>query len=168
MRLYDLVSEYKQIEEMLYESGGEITPEIESLLQVNKENLEEKLDNMAKVVANLEGDINACEGEIHRLASMKLSKELAIRSIKKAMLTALTNVTTPDKRGVHRVETSTFKLSTRKSEQVVITDLRALPSKYKTVTTSEAPDKNAIKIDLKEGKIIKGASLSTNLNLQIR
>jgi len=168
MRLYEIVSEFKELEQMLYESGGELTPEIEQLLAVNQENLTEKLENMGKVIANLEGDINACDGEIHRLADMKLAKEIAINSIRKAMLSALTNVVPPDKRGVHKLETSLFKFSTRKSQQVVINDLRAIPSEFKVVNTTETPDKTKIKNAINQGRTVKGASLSTNINLHIR
>lgn len=68
MSLYDIGMEALQIEDLLTESEGELTPELENrwnqLLTAGKD----KIESAAKVVRSLEANAQACKDEAKRLA----------------------------------------------------------------------------------------------------
>lgn len=53
--LNDIMKDFHDIEEMLIESGGELTPEIEELLDQNADDLDSKLDGYASFIEYLKG-----------------------------------------------------------------------------------------------------------------
>ena len=67
-----------------------------------------------------------------------------------------------------KLETSLNNLSYRKSESVVILDENIIPAEYWKVKEVKSIDKIQIKEMIKSWKEIAGASIQTNLNLQIK
>jgi hypothetical protein len=61
-----------------------------------------------------------------------------------------------------------FKLSFRKSEQVLVEDETIIPIQYFTIKETKALDKTGVKIYLKNGDNIPGVSLMEFQNLQIK
>ena len=51
MKLYEIATEYREIQAALEESGGELTPEIEARLTGNQETLAQKMESIAKLDA---------------------------------------------------------------------------------------------------------------------
>jgi len=70
--------------------------------------------------------------------------------------------------GIPELKTPTLKINFRKSEQVVVNDVNALPSDYKTIKVTEQPDKIKIKQAIKDGEDVIGCELVTVQNIQIK
>lgn len=70
MKLYELTGQYIELLEMMQD--GETDPQIiKDTLESLDFEIEEKADNYAKIIKNLEGDINTIDAEIKRLLSKK-------------------------------------------------------------------------------------------------
>lgn len=162
MNLFNITSEYRQLEAALIENEGELTEQLEQALQINQDQLQAKGISYGYVIKSIESEIDIIDAEIKRLASLKKVRENASDRLRTTLQAAMECF------GVLELKTPTLKISFRKSESVNITDMDALPRNFITVKTTEMPNKADIKAALKEGKVIEGAELVLNNNLQIR
>jgi esterase/lipase len=160
MNLYEITRETLELASLL--ETEELTPELEAMLVINQEKMEVKVNNYAKVIANIQSDSEAIDQEIKRLKAMKDSKERAITRLKDAVREAML-VSAIDK-----IESPLFKLSLRRSEAVEVDIVEALPSQFINVKNVVTADKVAIKEAIKRGENITGARLIENFNLQIK
>ena len=110
MNLYEITRETLELASLL--ETEELTPELEAMLVINQEKMEVKVNNYAKVIANIQSDSEAIDQEIKRLKAMKDSKERAITRLKDAVRESML-VSAIDK-----IESPLFKLSLRRSEAV--------------------------------------------------
>lgn len=122
--------------------------------------IEEKVENTAKYIKNVESDIEGIKAEINRLTNLKKQKERNTEWLKSNIEYALKN------KGIEKLKVGTFKCGYRKSESVEVDDLTAIPSDY-TKTEIKA-DKTAIKKALKAGEEISGVHIQTNMNFYIK
>ena len=160
--IYQIEKDYLAICNELIESGGNLTPELETALAINKAELENKARNYGFVVKSLENDVTAIDEEIKRLNALKLSRNKSIDVLKETVKNAMQLY------GIEEIKTSTLKLSFRKSESVEV-DPSLLDFKWmnqKPITY--APDKAKIKEAIKSGEAVSGAWISVNMNLQIK
>lgn len=160
--LYHIASEYLAIADQLEESGGEITPDIEQALAINREQLQEKAGNYALVIKDFEHKNAAVDEAIKRLTELKKSRQKAMESLKNRLKSAM------ELYGVERIESDFVKLSFRKSEAVEIESEDLIPPIFKEQVVTEKIDKNAIKAALKGGTEVPGARLDKRQNLQIK
>ena len=160
MNLYEITRDALELASLL--ETEELTPELESALVINQEQLQAKAGNYAKVIANIQSDADAIETEIKRLKAMKESKERAITRLKDAVRDAMI-VSAIDK-----IESPLFKLALRRSEAVEVDMVEALPNAYQNVKNVVTADKVAIKEAIKRGENVYGARLVENFNLQIK
>jgi esterase/lipase len=160
MNLYEITRDALELASLL--ETEELTPELESALVINQEQLQAKAGNYAKVIANIQSDADAIETEIKRLKAMKESKERAITRLKDAVKDAMI-VSAIDK-----IESPLFKLALRRSETVEVDMVEALPNAYQNVKNVVTADKVAIKEAIKRGENVYGARLVENFNLQIK
>jgi hypothetical protein len=160
MNLYEITRDALELASLL--ETEELTPELESALVINQEQLQAKAGNYAKVIANIQSDADAIETEIRRLKAMKESKERAITRLKDAVRDAML-VSAIDK-----IESPLFKLALRRSEAVEVDMVEALPNAYQNVKNVVTADKVAIKEAIKRGENVYGARLIENFNLQIK
>jgi hypothetical protein len=161
MNIYQIEQEYLLLSNDIIEAGGEITPELETALAINKEQLQNKGINYGYVIKSLESDITAIEEEIKRLNALKSSRtktnDLLKATIKQAMQLY----------GIEELKTATLKINFRKSESVEV-DADLLDEKYLVEKTTYTADKIKIKEAIKSGESVVGAVLNTNYNLQIK
>lgn len=76
MTLYHLVDDCLRIHDMLVECGGEVTPEIEAMLDEAMCGMRsDKVEGVLKVAANLKQQARSCEEESRRLAEMSRSRK---------------------------------------------------------------------------------------------
>jgi seryl-tRNA synthetase len=160
MNLYEITRDALELASLL--ETEELTPELESALVINQEQLQAKASNYAKVIANIQSDADAIETEIKRLKAMKESKERAITRLKDAVRDAML-VSAIDK-----IESPLFKLALRRSEAVEVDVVEALPIEFKNFKEVITADKVAIKEAIKRGEFVMGARLIENFNLQIK
>ena len=160
MTIYDLTQEQLMLNDLLLESGGEITPEIEALLTINRDNLETKIDSYCKAIKTIEAQESFAKAEIERLTKIAKSCSNSVKRMKESMLNAL-NIFE-----LAMVDVGTFKVSIRSSSAIAIDDNATIPDDYYVV--KKEVSKTLLKEAIKEGKEIEGVSIVTNQSIQIR
>lgn len=161
--LYQIESEYQEIADELMENGGELTPELELSLAINKEQLQVKSAGYAFVIKDKDAEIEAIDKEIERLNKLKTVRENAKQRLKDAIKNAMVLY------GVEKIESNTIRITLAKSApSVLIEDEKLIPKKYTKTETKTSILKKEIANDLKAGLKVKGASLITdNKSLRI-
>lgn len=162
MNIFNIQSEYQQLVNQLIENQGEITPELELALQINKDNFHSKSENYAYITKQFDGEIDIIDNEIKRLQQAKRSREKTIERLKATIELAMLTF------DIDKIETPLIKISFRKSESVEVTDVNELPNEFKVIKLTETADKLKIKDALKSGMFIEGCSIKTNRNIQIK
>lgn len=159
--IYQIEKDYLSITDQLIESGGDLTPELEMALAINKVELENKARGYGFVIKSLENDVDNIDEEIKRLNALKTSRTKAIDVLKDTVKNAMNLY------GIEEIKTATLKLSFRKSESVEL-DPSLLDFKWMNQKITYAPDKAKIKEAIKKGEAVSGAWLSINQHLQIK
>ena len=160
--LYNIEQEYLTLISEIEALDGELTPEIEDQLNINKEQLESKSVAYLQVIATKDGVNSAIDIEIKRLQALKKRNNGLVDNLKNRLLDAVNLFGTNG-----AFEIGFNKFGTRKSSSVAVDDVNSLPTEYKTVKVTEAADKKAIKDAIKAGIDIPGCSIVENLNLKI-
>lgn len=160
MNIYQITTEQQRINELLEESGGELTPEIEEALLINEENLLTKVENYAYSIRKYEGASDNIAEEIKRLQALKRTADNTIERLKENIGNAMISFNRP------KLDVGTFRLSFRKSEMVTIEECTELPERYQKVKIDY--DRTALKNDIKNGISIPGVYLIEKQNLQIK
>jgi hypothetical protein len=158
--LYHITSEQLRINELLEESGGELTPEIEEALIINEDNFIAKSEGYIETIAKYKALAEAAKVRIEEYQRIKKTAENIEKRLKERMQWAM------EMMGRDKVEVGLRKLSLRSSTTVNITDEDHIPNQYIKVETSI--DKMALKKDLQAGLVIEGAELVKNQSIQIR
>lgn len=71
MTLFELSAEMAAIEDALIEGGGELTPELEQMLQENQQGLANKVDGYCAIIHKLSYTEDVLDAEIKRLQEKK-------------------------------------------------------------------------------------------------
>lgn len=158
--LFKITSEQVRINDMLMETGGELTPELEDALIINADNFQVKLENYATSIHRFDALEDAADAEIKRLTAIKKSAAGAKKRLKDTVAYAM------EVFGYDKYDIGLHKYSFRSSQAVNITDEVRIPNNYIKVETKI--DKEALRRDLKAGLVVEGAELITNRNLQLR
>lgn len=115
MKLYQITEQFKSIEDLLIESGGELTPDIEKALEINKKNKDSAFKNLMYLMMEKEDEVASLDSRIKELVNLKKQKELTRDSCKKAILNGVLVF------GEQKVDE--FTLGTRKSKSTDTTVL---------------------------------------------
>ena len=163
MNIYEISRNYLQLIDELQEQGGELTPELENALKINKQDFENKAEAYCQVIINLNAEIDGLNNECVRLAEKRDRAKKAVERLKDKLTNAML-LFDYEKKSV-----GTFSLSFRKSEQVIIDDAEViLMGNPEFIRIKKEVDKTEIKKALKSGSEINGARLIINKNLQIK
>lgn len=149
------------------EETGELIDEgIENKLAELQMAEQDKLENVALYIKNLDAEADAIRAEEKALAERRRSKEKRVDGLK----SYLTDYLTENERD--KFETARVKLSFRKSEVVDVDAKLFLPwaEKEDRFLRYKEPevDKTELKKALKEGAAVPGAVILTRKNLQIK
>ena len=159
--LYELTDEWMQLLDMAED------PDIdEQALQDTLEGLggeiEDKADNYAKVIAELNGKEELLKGEIDRLSARKKSIENTITRMKATLQYAMETT------GKEKFKTELFSFNIQNNPaKVVIEEGKKIPKTY-LVPQEPLVNKQLIKDDLKNGKTLTFAHLEQTRGLRIR
>lgn len=158
--LITLVSESNDLERMLIESGGELTPEIEAMLQVKGAQLPDKVDayHFTKDrFATLETYYKERANFYYNIAKQcGAVQDRLVENLKYAM-----NELHTDELVGHDVK---FKLSKSKAK-LVIDDPEMVPVAYKTEVITTQIEKEKLRADLEIGEVA-GAHLEPSFSLR--
>lgn len=159
--IYELNKDYAELSAML--EAAETEEEVQAIqdtLEMINVSIEEKLENTAKYMVNVEADIQGIKAEIDRLNKVKKSKESTIETLKNNIQYSM------QQKGIEKLEVGTFKAGYRKSESVEIINLDVIPADFTKIEIKA--DKTAIKKALKAGEVVEGAEIKVNQNFYIK
>ena len=147
--LYELKESYLMIQQAI--ENGE---DLDLILQSIDEAIEEKAENYAKVMRNMEGDIAAIDSEIDRLIQRKAVIQNGIKRMKEALYQNMKQV------GKEKFKTELFSFTIAQNggkTPIVIQDESQVPMEYQKATYSI--DKDKIREELESGKELGFAEL---------
>jgi len=163
LSLYNIQTEFLQLAGELIENGGELTPELQKSLEINKDNLETKGTNYGLVIKQLDADCGVIDAELARLSALKKQRLKTIERLENAISVAM------ELYEIEKLETPILKISFRKSETVEIEDMALLDKDYKKISIPvESADKAKIKEAIKNGQTVIGATIKQHKNIQIK
>ena len=160
MKVWEIKEEYRKLEEALEESGGELSPDLESMLNLLTEAREQKIENIMYLINNNEAYIDALKAKESELYEKRKRAEKQIKNLK-----SLISLLVP--KG-EKLKAGIFSVSWRKTPaKAEVYDMEKLPEVYKRII--EEPDIRLILETLKQGATIEGAKLvEGELNLSVR
>ena len=159
-KLYELTEQYNNLMELIENPDIPQDMLVESLNTINDE-LDTKLENIAKIIKSIEVDTKGLKEEEKRLANRRKAKENKISNLKEYVEGAMRST------GVFKVKGKVFTLAIQKNApSVFIKDLERIPNEYFRV--KEEIDKVLLIQHLKEGQVIEGAELKQTESLRIR
>lgn len=120
--IFDIDRELYALYDEIEEAGGEITPEIEEKLELNGQEMTNKVKNITNFINSLNADLLAIKSESDRLAKLKKSKENTIKGLTNLVLFAINKYGVEDKKGKKWIDWGTGKVGVRKSESVELDD----------------------------------------------
>lgn len=148
--LYDLTSTYAELQALI-EDGNE---ELEEILKTIDDEIEVKAENYAKVMQNMEGDIDAIDKEIDRLNAKKKSLISGIQRMKENLYQGMKAT------GKEKFKTELFSFTIAKNggkAPVLIPDESLVPMEYQV--PQYHIDKEKIREELEGGKQLVFAQL---------
>lgn len=150
----------KEIESFEFECDPE-TGELLNGLSWDELNMafEEKIENIACCIKNLNSDIAAFKAEEEALAARRKSAQKKAEYLKKLLA---------DNMGGQKFSSPKCAVSFRTSEVVEVEDVKLLPANMVKEKKSFEPDKASIKASIKSGQEVPGCRLVENLNVQIK
>ena len=120
--IFEIDKELYALYDEIEEAGGEITPEIEEKLELNGQEMTNKVKSIINYINKLKADLLAIKSETDRLAKLKKSKENTITGLTKLVLFAINNYGTEDKKGKKWIDWGTGRVGVRKSLSVELDD----------------------------------------------
>lgn len=141
MNLYDLTASYQQLQDLI-ETGEDY----ESILETINDEIENKADGYAKVIKNMEGQIDAFKNEEKRLSEKRKSLEKAVERLKGNLFDSM------QKTGKKKFKTDLFSFSIQKNGGAlpVIVDVPTDDLPDDLVQIIEKPDLKAIAKHIEE------------------
>lgn len=162
--LYEIVNDYLTIQHMMEDPDLDPQTLADTMEGIEGE-LEVKADGYAKVIRNMEADIEAIKSEVNRLTDRRKTIEKNIQTLKLALQKSM-EIT-----GKTKFKTELFSFGIRNNAPSVImdeTDIRKIPSEYLRIRDPEV-DKNKLKDALKNGVDLSGvAHLESSQSLSIK
>ena len=86
MTLYELSTEQMEIESLLEENGGELTPEIEERLTETEDLFPKKVDGYGVMLRKFQSVEKMCDDEIKRIQAIKKVAQNSIKSMRQHLL----------------------------------------------------------------------------------
>jgi hypothetical protein len=159
VKLYELSQNYIQLLELADSLDEETFKDTLSSLE---EAIEDKVENVAKLVRCLDVDIEAIKSEEKRLADKRKALENKVTSVKSYVQHEM------EVAGLNKVKRPTVTVSIQANPPSVdVMDESLIPSIYMVPQPSKI-DKRAILTALKEGEFIPGASIKQTVGVRFK
>jgi hypothetical protein len=159
--LAEIANEARELERLVMDAGGEITPELESRLNFNLQQLQQKVDSYVHVEEHFDAmeaiwkrKADACAAIAKRFARTRDQLRDRVKFVMGEMQT-----------NEIRGKLYRYKLSSSPG-RLVIDSEAALPDSFKMIVTTTVPDKERIKEALKAGFEIPGAHFEGGTTLR--
>lgn len=159
MKLYELAQNYAQLLEMAEEMESDA---LVDTLQSLEDAIEEKVENIAKLVKNLEADTKIIKEEEQRLAERRRAIEAKVERLKTYLQEQL------EVAGLQKVKRPTITVAIQANPpSVEVVDETAIPSDF-LIPQPAKVDKKSILERLKKGEAIPGVTLKQTKGVRIR
>jgi len=158
--LYNIEQEYLEIANQL--EDGELSPELETALAINEQQLQGKAVAYAYVIKEAEDTVSVIDAEIKRLQGLKKTEQNKAARLKETISNAMNLY------GITEIKTETLKLNFRRSEGVVGSNEWLTDDLVTIVPEQRKPNLTAIKAAIKEGIEIEGYEIEERFSLQIK
>ena len=164
MNLYEIETQYREIAEALYESGGALTPELDAQLAISRELFEKKAASYGLIIKELTGDIDQIIDLIEDLTKKKKRLEATRDGLKSRILNAMLLFER------EKFKTPLLSMWVQHTKKVVVIDEMAIPEPYRYEVTEWKIDRKALKEALETQKVEPGESayIAEEPHLQIR
>lgn len=106
--LFEIAKEYNDIENILLENGGELTPELEEALDLNMLEFTDKVERYDYIMSNAKGKIDMFKENISKLNQMIKSYENFIDKTKERMIMVVNAYGEPTKSGGKQIKLDTI------------------------------------------------------------
>jgi hypothetical protein len=163
MNLYDLALGLQEVNNAIMAADGELAPDIEKLLDTCELGFTDKLENIAKLIKNLDSESIAFDVEIKRLSTRKKSADNTVKRLKEYVKESMETA------GKSKVECGVFKWAIQKSNaSVFIEDEDDIPKEF-MVDQDPKVDRKGLMAALKAGREIPGCEIvSDNTHIRLR
>jgi sugar-specific transcriptional regulator TrmB len=164
MTLYEITSDYMQLMQMM--EDPELDPQtLADTMEGIEGELEDKADNYARVMKNMEADLNGIKAEIERLSTRKKTIENNIKRMKEALQFSMETT------GKTKFKTELFSFGIRKNAPAVVMDepyIENVPERFLKYSDPTI-NRSAIKEAIQNGEDLEGlAHLEQSTSLSIR
>ncbi|MBO7692988.1 MAG: siphovirus Gp157 family protein [Acholeplasmatales bacterium] len=122
MNIYQIQQSLISIFDEIEENGGELTPELERLLQITEADFKDKVKSYAEVIKLLESDIDAIKQEQKRLKDLADRKQKVIENLNNILISAIEQFGDIKKTGVKYLDYGTGIVSIRQTKAVSVND----------------------------------------------
>jgi len=157
MNLYQLTENYLTVLEMA-ENGDDLTDTLEALTDA----IEDKAENTAKVIKQLEANADMLANEIKRLSERKTTAENNAKQLKVYLQEQL------EKCGKSKIKGEIFTVAIQNNPQSVeVLDESKIPAAY-FIPQAPKLDRKELLAHLKAGEEIAGVAIKQTQSLRIR
>ena len=159
MKLYEYTQDYLQLLEIADEIDQEVLIDtIESI----RESVEEKAENVAKIVRTFEADSKTIKAEEERLAAKRKTLENQVAYLKKYLFEQL------DAMGIQKIKRPLFTIAIQNNPPGVdVLDESIIPEIF-WIPLGAKLDKTSILQSLKLGESVPGTAIKRSKGLRIR
>lgn len=153
--LYEISNELARINDELEATGGEITTEIEALLDSCNLEFKDKCLNIGNWLLNIDGKVEALDKEIVRLVNRKNAAENLKSRLKEYVKTSM------ERAEINKLDFPSFTLAVQKNPaSCEIWDEKRIPARFITIVPEQkVVNKKAVLEAMKKGEEIEGATL---------
>lgn len=163
MRLFDLTEQYQDLLDLLQDDTD--NEQLQSMLEGLSGKIEEKAENLAKVIKSIEANEDVLDAEIKRLTARKKTLTNNRNSLKTMLQLNMERLNTK------KITGSLFTVSLQKNPpKVNVLDEESIPEHYSVVPDPPEPVLNKKKVldDLKAGIEIPGVEMVQEQSLRIK
>lgn len=156
--LFNIDADIFQLHQQIEENGGELTPELEELLNITEHDRESKCEGYVYVIRELKSRSQFIKDEAKRLLDAARTYDKSIERLENSLLQSIVQL--------GNIKTNFVSISTRRNKSVEIDSDVELPLAYQRVKVEA--NKTAIKEALESGIDVPGARIVENYSLLIR
>lgn len=160
MNLFELTENYVKFFTE-FENADEITDEMQEMANNLNVEIEEKCDNYAKMIKNLEADVEAYKNQEKIFNEKRKSAENKVKWLKQNLQASM------ELQGRKKVKTDLFSFNIQKNApSLEIRDENNIDDSYYVI--ERKLNKRELLNDIKEGLIVDGVELKQSESLRIR
>lgn len=161
LTLRALVENEFQVMQALYDSGGELTPEIEAMLRLSEDAMPEKVDGYAHMIDRLQNEGERLAVIAKQYSKMMTSIANAIDWMKDTLCASMQQLEIDELKGVDR------KFRLQRSQPKLEVQQDHLPATYIKEEVVYKNDTKQIKADLESGIKVPGARLVESYHVRV-